>query len=219
MSIRWEPTPRANKPSTLRPYTGEIEPLDTDDFRFFSTKYELLPLTVAHYIKGVDPSTQRYVLPIYSPEGHVRGHVLRSTWPAGPREPYWGKKADTYMAKHEPVQSFYFYRGGMVRSPIVAVEDQLSAIKLVAAGYDSVAMLGTPWSKDLAGYQGADRISEIVRIAGTNEVIVALDADATDAAFEFARKWGPAFKKLRVAILSKDLKDTPLDEFHEVLGV
>jgi hypothetical protein len=215
MSQRWEPTPGARPHvSTLRPYVGRIVPLDKEDIDFFTSKYELDRF--GHYIQ-VDPASSRYVLPIFSPEKAVRGHVLRVPWPGAPRQSYARPKADTYMAKHEPVQSFY--SGWKPNGPLIAVEDQLSAIKVAAWGEDSVAMLGTPWSKDLNGYQGADRVAEIARVAGDRELIVALDADATEASFEFARKWRYAFRKLRVAILSKDLKDTPMSEFREVLGV
>jgi hypothetical protein len=214
MSQRWEPTPGIRpRVSTLRPYVGRILPLDQEDIVFFTSKYELHGF--GHAIQ-VDPASSRYVLPIFSPEKAVRGHVLRTPWPGAPRQSYLLPKADTYMLKHEPVQSFY---SGFSGNPLIAVEDQLSAIKLAVYGLDSVAMLGTPWSKDVNGYQGADRVAEIARVAGDRELIVALDADATEAAFEFARKWRYAFKKLRVAILSKDLKDTPMSEFGEVLGV
>lgn len=214
MSRAWEPTPK--KVSTLRPYGGEIAVLEDKDFYYFQARYELDPGAIVDFIK-VNPTWGRYVLPVYSPERAIRGHVIRVPWPGAPRVPIHSSypKADTYMSKHEPVQSFY----GSSSGALVAVEDQLSAIKLAAAGYDAVAMLGTPWSKDLNGYQGADRIAEIAQTAGDRELIVALDADATEAAFEFARKWRYAFKKLRVAILSKDLKDTPMSEFGEVLGV
>lgn len=218
MSQRWQSTPKGPRVSTLRPYVGDIAELDDYDYDFFFRKYELPALKLYRLIK-VDPASQRYILPIFSPEQHVRGHVLRSAWSGAPRAAYWGPKADTYMLKHEPVQSFYAGLGTSAPYPLIAVEDQLSAIKVATAGYDSVALLGTPWSKDLNGYQGADRIAEIAHVAGDRELIVALDADATEAAFEFARKWRYAFKRLRVAILSKDLKDTPIAEFGEVLGV
>ncbi len=218
MSRVWEPTPK--KASTLRPYGGEIAVLENQDFAYFIWRYELSPDAVVGNIK-VSPALGRYVLPIFSPEGAVRGHVLRVPWPEAPRKPIASlPKADTFMSKHEPVQSFYVGWGGPGASRVlVAVEDQLSAIKLAEHGVDSVAMLGTPWSKDLGGYQGADRIAEIAQTAGDRELIVALDADATEDALEFARKWRYAFKRLRVAILTRDLKDTPMSEFGEVLGV
>jgi hypothetical protein len=113
-----------------------------------------------------------------------------------------------------PVQSFYSHVYNLATDPLVLVEDQLSAIKLFSTGkYNACALLGVPND----GSIGVDRVREISKIP-CSEVIVALDADATENAFQFVRKYGMAFKKIRVAILSKDIKDTQKAIFQEVLG-
>jgi hypothetical protein len=143
--------------------------------------------------------------------------VLRQPWLGAPRAGQGGRpKADTYKSKAGPLQSHYKALRGS--DYLVVVEDQLSAIKLAAYGYDSVALLGVP---DVypSGYSGVDRVTEIARRAAGREVIVALDSDATETALLFAKKWGAMFVRLRVALLSADLKDTMADDFSEVLGV
>lgn len=222
MSRHWDYTPKTT-PRQLRPYIGQIVPLSDIDRQFFFDVYGLTAAMIRGRIM-VDPGTDRYVLPIYSPTGRIRGHVLRQPWSKSPRSPptwYGSAKADTYMNVAEPVQSFYTrlvtWDGNP--DPLVMVEDQLSAIKLAAYGFSSVAVLGTPYTKDPLGYQQADRVAELAREAASREFIVALDADATADALLFAKKWGAAFKKIRVAILEQDLKDTPSTEFGRVLGV
>jgi hypothetical protein len=215
MSQKWEPTPRASKTPTLRPFDGEIVELPDADVEFFRAVYEIYTPFSTRYIK-LNPHSQRYVLPILSPEGKLRGHVLRQPWKGAPQKRLlFYPKADTYMSTFEPVQSFY---GGW-DAPLIMVEDQLSAIKLYALGYRSVAVLGTPYANDPFGFQQGDRVAELAREAGDKGLIVALDSDATESAFMFAKKWGYAFKKIRVAILDKDLKDTPAGEFGRVLNV
>lgn len=214
MSIRWERTPIAFRPSGVRTCSESLFPLDAVDTAYFRDRYELPPAISTRHIR-VAREAGRYALPIYSPTNEVRGMVLRCPWSGAPRRAANATtKADTYKYSLEPLQSHYFAHE---RSMLVIVEDQLSAIKLAAYGYNSVAFLGVPDTR-ASGYSGADRVMEIARRAKDGPVIIALDSDATDAAFLFARKWGHAFKSIRVAILSKDLKDTLAADFAQVLG-
>ncbi len=211
MSQQWERT--ATKPSQMTPYTGPVLPLTEEDWDFFLSVYELTAQTAMRYIRrAVEP---RYILPIYAPNGDIRGHVAREGWPGSPiraARPSAYKKALTYMCMpNAPVQSFYYIPDCR---PLVLVEDQLSAIKLAASGYNAVALLGVPND----GSIGVDRVREISKLP-CSEVIIALEADTTENAFQFVRKYGMAFKKIRVAILEKDIKDTKKACFQEVLGI
>lgn len=206
--------------SLLRVYTGTRLPLREEDREFFADRYELnepfgLTGLIQRSVSG------RYLLPIWDTKGLIRGIVARIPWEGAPQwtsEPAIGTKAITYRHLWGPVQSHYAgsYDGS---GSLVLVEDQLSAIKLASRGWDSVALLGTP--ADVVGtYGGSDRVAEIATRARTHdEVIIALDADATDASFRFVRKWGSAFRQIRIAILSRDIKDTPANQLAEVLGI
>lgn len=224
MSRMWTPSAGPQKRTDLRVYGGVVETLHDEDIAFFHATYQLDLLPLSRVVKRA-PAEGRYVLPIFDPYGHERGLVLRVPWAGAPltaTRPV--PKADTYRSEQGPCQSFYEvalcapYVSKTHERPVVLVEDQLSAIKLSAYGYNAVAFLGTPVDH-LLSYNGSDRVSEIARWAKEREVIVALDPDATEDAFKFARKWSSAFKQLRVAILDKDLKDTDHIHFREVLGV
>lgn len=193
----------------VKPYTGKYLPLTREDGDYFYTKYEI-DIAEANIWRG---DFSRYLLPIWDYHGMRRGVVSRQPWKGSPLDgsPQFGSKAYTYTERTGPIQSWY----GATKPALVLVEDQLSAIKLATWGYRAVALLGIPNGGEL----GMDRLGELQRGQGAAETIIALDADATENAFAFARKWGSAFKKLRVAILSQDLKDTPGVQFGEILGL
>lgn len=217
MSRIWDASPK--KATELNPYEGPIFELSREDSIYFHDVYELGVTDRFGYIKR---NETRYLLPILCPSGRVRGYVARQGWAGSPLEgESWGQKAYTYMHAAGPVQSFYDVHDYSTRChasrSLVLVEDQLSAIKTALSGFRSCALLGMPVAAS-GSYSGADRIREIASLR-PSEVIVAMDADATDKAFQFARSWGMAFNKCRVAILERDLKDEPLDDIREVLGL
>lgn len=199
----------------LSPYTGELQPLTDADLKFFKDVYEVVPLPGQIMVGGWPYNFGRYALPIYSPNGATRGHVLRAPWPGSPLYTRLQlPKAVTYVQERGPVLSHY--HPVIHNRALVVVEDQLSAIKLAQAGLRSIALLGTPRNGEI----GMDRLTEISQSArGGLQTLIALDADATEEAFLFARKWGHAFNHLRVAPLTQDIKDTPMAEIFKVLGL
>lgn len=214
MSQKWEASPK--KQQELKLYTGSIEYLTEQHLKFFQDRYEIGPVTSLQFIQH---NYYRYLLPLIGPNELHRGIVSRQPWIGSPisgRLPSPGiPKAITYMSALGPVQSLYLHtHDGLLARELVLVEDQLSAIKLYQEGFNAVALLGVP----NGGNIGMDRVRELAQIPAS-EVIVALDEDATENAFEFVRKWGLAFKsRVRVAILDRDIKDTPLRHIPGVLG-
>lgn len=210
MSQVWQQPAKATQ--DLNPYEGDIENLTDEDVVFFRERYELPTAEM-----WISRNSNRYVLPIYDTHGASRGYVARQGWPGSPQAgKSTGQKAYTFMHARGPVQSFY--KGNELgTSCLVLVEDQLSAIKCAYAGFNSCALLGMPVAA-IGSYSGADRIREIASLRPT-EVVVAMDADATDKAFQFARNWSMAFNRCRVAILEQDLKDTPLNDIREALSL
>lgn len=211
-------TPRLGK---LQPYEGETYPLEQKDLDFFKSAYELdLSLEwddrTGRYIFFND--RDEYVLPVLD-RGYIRGYNVRQPWPGAPRSGRPGvPKTKVWMHTELPVQATYsgpaILRGQIHDRPgvVVVVEDQLSAIKLSQleqVAY-SVALLGM--------HLNVERVREIALLR-PDEVVLALDADATSVAFKHARDYGLAFKKTRVAILERDIKDTKLSDIPKVLGL
>lgn len=194
-----KPKPR----SKLRPYRGEILPLSEEQEEFLIERFPM------HTIPSCIRSTGdgRYVLPIMNPYGYERGYLLRN-FPESGLSDWDGPKAMVYMHADGPVMS-WFPAGDYEH--LVLVEDQISAWCAQLAGISACALIGT--------HLNNDKVREIA-VQQPKEVIIALDADATEEAFKLARKWGLAFNKTRVAVLERDLKDEhDLFDIPEVLGV
>lgn len=108
---------------------------------------------------------RRVIIPIRDPHGTRRGFIFRS---------YWG---DTPKAMNEILpdtgESIAWFRASRYGTTVVVVEDAPSAHRLMCAGVDAVALLGTTIN--------AARAAEIVG-AGYKKAIVALDNDATEQA-------------------------------------
>jgi hypothetical protein len=192
-----------------RIYTGPVQALTADDYDYFEGAYELPFTAIDGFIyRSYDG---RYILPIIW-RGEDRGYVLRKPWPGAPiAQPWQGIKSDVYLHDSSKAQHALYNRKYPDR-PVVIVEDQLSAMKVVEANNNvyAVALLGS--------LLNLEKVREIQQLRGS-EVIFALDADATALSFRYARDFGLAFPKARVAILEKDLKDTKLSDIPAVLSL
>lgn len=195
-----KPKPR-NK---LRPYTGKFHPLSGSQREFLLERFPLSKMP-----KGtVSSGDGRFIFPILNPSGYERGYLLRN-WPEAQLSDWDGPKAMTHMHAEGPVMSWH--RGDGPVEQLVLVEDMLSAYCAQQAGLSACALLGVNLDND--------KVREIA-CQRPREVIIALDADATEQSFRLARKWGLAFQKTRVAVLERDLKDeTDLFDIPEVLGI
>lgn len=218
MSISWHPS--EHHVTQSRPFMADLLPVTVEDAQWLDARG--FGTYAQDWIQRA-PGFSCYALPIYAPDGCVRGHVIRRPWDRSPLwyeggAAPWAKKADTYKADPAaPLQSWYVRNPEL---PLVLVEDQLSAIKVASQGdiADAMAFLGVPRGGNCAN--GFARVREITReVAKRPEVVVALDADATADAFAFVRNWGAAFPSIRVAILEQDLKDTEPRDFRRVLGL
>ena len=130
----------------------------------------------------------RVAMSVRSPKFTHRGWVLRAITDVK------GPKALTYINEGEQGMSWY---KTSPHTGTVVVEDIPSAVR--ASKYvNSVALLGTGI--------GMDRAIEIAENA-PRPLIVALDQDATDQSFRWARKYALLWGDVRVQVLRKDIKD------------
>jgi hypothetical protein len=184
-------TPVAREKNNLIGYVGDIRKVPEAQSRKF---FDTFGLTIDQ--TGIEWSHRdRFLIPILSPYGAVRGHAERIPWwetvPAG--EP----KMKTWKLRDEPMVSWTSHDVDNAGSVII-VEDQISAMKVAqACSVRALALLGTGITHDA--------LIEIQSI--TDSVVLALDKDATGHAFSLARKFGPGFKHFRVQCLDKDIKN------------
>lgn len=215
--------PELGPEDRLNPYDGETLQLTIADEVYFDKAYELERRVAVRYIRrSLDG---RYALPVFGPAGLERGIILRQPWPGAPitrpEYPAGQPKAVAYWHAHGPRQAIYEHPTQRPRvRRLLLVEDQLSALKALESGLfrHTVALLGTGGSVKLGSLGGTDAIRELSMLR-PQEVIVAFDKDATERGFKWARKWGLAFPKVRVAMLERDIKDTPLSDIADALGI
>lgn len=194
-----------------REYWHSVRMPAEDDLWYFSDRFQLKPVVTTRYVRTSD--YDEYIFPIYGINGFERGYVVRQPLWKGlecPRKGREGRpKAQTFPHVREPMQSFYVPSEPLSEA-LVVVEDQVSAIKVCQAGHRAVALLGCNVD--------ADKVREWSQLK-PKEVLIALDKDATAAAFKIAGKWGLCFHGTRVVLLERDLKDEDIDDITEVLGL
>jgi DNA primase len=185
------------------PYRGERYPLTEEDKSYFLARYGVPAREV------YDSGTGWYLFDVKDAEGARTGVLKRRPDPIAPL--YTGDYGDApksilYRETTDAPLAFHLHavRGRRRYSaPIVAVEDVISSMKLCYMGIDSVALLGVGLSDD--------KVAALQSV--TENLIIALDADATGQAFALARKYGPAFDRCRVMLLNKDIKDDSHNDF------
>jgi hypothetical protein len=198
-----EPSEREEPP--LRPYTQPLRWLDAIELEYFKAEYGIRADQAG--IKRAFQDGNRYALPIRTYYGDLMGWISRRPWGA----PDDGTaKSLTYWHMRGPLLAWNASpRYTLDRAPVVlAVEDQLSAIRAhQMLGVATVALLGTGVNQE--------KIGAIQR--HTDNLVIALDKDATGQAFNIARKWGQAFKSCRVLILEHDIKDMHQSSLRELV--
>ena len=147
-----------------------------------------------------------WVFPLFDKNGTCYGHTTKA---------YGGNfKALHYITKQRPLLHYTQMRLNqdtplaLPHSTAILTEDVISAVKMgrYARG---VALLGTNINEE--GVR--DLLS-----AGYNNVIIALDPDASEKAFAIKKKFGLFFRTCRVVLLPADPKDMEPIELERILG-
>jgi hypothetical protein len=170
-------------------------PLNAKHLEYLA-KYHITPEIAAAYgIQGT--SYDRLLLPIYSPRGTLRGWNVRGTQKGQ-------SKANIYCTGHLTAAWFRAWDTCIEpNAPVIAVEDQLSAIRFAAAGITAVSLLGTNVSQA--------KIMEIDKVSHGNWLL-ALDADAIGKALINSTRHG-----IKVLRLSRDAKNCTPTELDSVI--
>lgn len=214
--------PQFDTVSHLNPLDADLYPLSENELVYFEERYHIGRVRAN---KSIRRTNHRYALAVFGPTGICRGWITRRPYSDSPADTeasradsHFGVKVLTYMEKDEPVLSWY--RNDFDDPPylgVYLVEDQLSAMRLLAY-FESE--YGEQYTASVAALMGtginASKVAEIQRVAGDSRVHIALDKDATGAAFAMARKWGQAFNECRVVVLDKDIKDCTDDEVAQL---
>ena len=142
----------------------------------------------------IEADSGSLVCPVRSPLGVVRGVEVRRSKIQVPIMP--APKTISYRFLDEPWLGWY--RGIESAGPIILVEDAISALK-VSRQFRAVCLHGCHVSLEM--------LLEIIEIAGGKEdIVLALDKDATSKALKFIVEWRFLAPNFRAVPLEKDLK-------------
>ena len=183
-----------------RAFTGELENLPERVITMMLDNYELTEEELHEQGIKFCRAENRIYMPVFTYTGEQFGGVSKSLTPGVRRF-----KTINYFDR-ESSRLSYPRRGVSGESPIVIVEDILSAIKC-SRHTRSVALLGHTIS-----------IPQIKELRNqTDSIILMLDADVIHKALSLKKKFGFYFRNFSVVYLSngldpKDMKDEELKE-------
>ncbi len=122
------------------------------------------------------------------------------------------KKSIHYIERPEPMLHYTNFNLPSTCQGVVLVEDCLSAMRVTQLdkGWRGVALLGTILNRD--------KVRNLKK-GGNNDIIIALDPDATNAAWKLQRKYGLFFDTCKVAVMSADPKDSSDNVLEKELGI
>lgn len=183
-------SPRSKRQASIRVFTGRTVALEKEWLSNLSDAYGIFPDEAIRegWKQAVEDGS--LVCPIRGPDAVPRGILTRSRTPKYPGE----KTHSKLYPQTDGVRQGWFRRAGISHSPVVVVEDVISALK-VSRQFTAVALLGT--------HLDQDRLDEIVSVSKI--VVLALDNDATEKAIGYQKKFGLQ-AEIKVAMLEKDLK-------------
>lgn len=146
----------------------------------------------------------RYLQPYIGPDYQPRGYVARD-FDGSAGEP----KALAFPEVADEPFIHWAFDQGLPRLFII-VEDWVSAEKLAVGKHATgISLCGT--------YIDYSRAMEISLQAKNNPVLVCLDNDATQKAFNYVGKFSEVFKNLIIRPLQKDIKDSSDSEIREIV--
>jgi hypothetical protein len=183
------------------PYKGTVQELSIDELALISDMWCVDLEDVYHAGWGLagEDGLLPLIMPVISPTGVIRGHVLRVQKEDGT------KTVRSFKVCDEPWLAWYVHNS----NDIVVVEDQISALR-ASEFCTSVALLGAEISQD--------KFEEIVRVAGNKTIWLALDKDAVRKGFELLKRYRLYFPNLNLLFIQKDIKSMTTSQLQSYGG-
>lgn len=186
-------SPKEGKSFTPRLHTCDTIELGDEWTSELLDLYGVVPLESFELGWRQEIGSGNLVLPVRSPVGVVRGFEVRRSkiqipHVAGPKTKSYRILDDTWMGWFRTVST----------GPVVLVEDAISALK-VSRHFQVACLFGSHVTLEM--------VLEAVGVAGVdNDLVLALDRDATSKALKFVVEWRFLAPNFRAVPLEKDLK-------------
>ena len=208
-SAFYSPTQGNAKAKKSRSYRGveSLKKLDAVDIFFFFKTWGISTFS-GIYVTEAD----EYAFEICGPTGSRKGwHIRQPRW-KNIRAVRLGDESKpkglTYKERQEDSKSAWLVPENPETKTVVLVEDYISALKVFQAGYVAVSLFGTSITPSLA--------KEIANCGFCTEVVLWLDADAKNQAFDQIKRWG-VLLNIRLMQSRSDPKDLSEEFIKEVL--
>lgn len=192
---------------------GGFDLLSEEQIRLLENKYNCSRLALLSSGVRVDSDSFRVMLPLYDTDSELRGYILR--WHEGISTSAPKPKALTCWLDETPRIAFPSPRSIKTdkRRNLVLFEDWNSAHRVARAGVPAAAINGTGLSVELL---------RPLALAGYDNVILCLDADAKSTALRHKLQFSSMFRNFSVFLLSnldvKDMNSGDFDKFMAELG-
>ena len=173
--------------------------LPDDVHAWLCSRYTLEPETIKDEGLSWWAEKGRVLSPVYGLTGQLYGYSARAV-----QSGFTGPKSLT-VVQDTRWPGGLFTRTSYDSSVLIVVEDPFSAYAAAEYGYRGCALLGVSVTDDLEPLFSA-----------FEEVVVALDNDATDKAARLVHRL--SYLNVRQLVLEKDIKDMSLVERSAVLG-
>ena len=205
------------KQFTPRLYTGDTFELGDEWLAELLDRYEIGLPEIRREGWREEIGSGNLVVPVRSPLGVVRGIEVRRSKVQIPHVA--GPKTKSYRFLDEPWLGWFRTLNtgpdsqgestGRNSGPVVLVEDVISALK-VSRHFQCASLMGSHITLEM--------LLEVLEITGVNqEIILALDRDATSKALKFVVEWRFLAPNFRCVPLSKDLKYSTDKEIKAIL--
>lgn len=193
---------RSQEPETkVKKEAPEVQStaLPEDVFMWLCQRYNLEPETIVN--EGVVwwQKQERVLSPILGVTGRRYGYSARAV-----RSGFTGAKSLS-VVQDTSWPGGLFTRTSSDSSALIVVEDPFSAYAAAEYGYRACALLGTHLTEALEE-----------NLTLFQEVVIALDGDATDKGAAMTKRLG--YMNVRQIVLERDIKDMSLHERSAVLG-
>lgn len=188
--------PEDGKSFTPRVHSRDTHQLGEEWLTELSSLYEIRKEDSDWAEWRVEANSGNLVCPVRSPIGLARGVEVRRSKIQVPIVP--SPKTQPYRVLDEPWMGWYRRTGIDIVRPVILVEDAISALK-VSRHFQVGCLHGSHITLEM--------LLEALSIpGGSQELILALDKDATSKALKFIVEWRFLAPNFRAVPLDKDLK-------------
>lgn len=203
----YEASGQAAQPPRLSTREVKLRPLERRERKLISEAWDMNEIECRPGQWSWDDNTDRLAMPVFGYNGLLRGLMLRSLTGEAPK---------VLAVKWEagPFLSWYYANSAATRvlHRLLVVEDIPSAVK--------VSYIYTPFSRVCAlngTHISQEGLGELIGGGFSNNVVLALDEDASEKALVYSRELALHLGRVRVLLLHRDLKNMNEKEIRECL--